>query len=435
MKNGLWKLGIAVGTLLTLAACGNGGSAGTGDSTAGGGNAKDALTVWAWDPKFNIAAFEMAEADYQKDNPDFKLNIVENAQKDMVQKLNTNLSSGTKTGLPNIVMIEDYRAKSFLEAFPDSFFPVTDFIDPSEFMDYKIAATSVDGVQYGIPFDSGVTGLFLRKSVIGDAGLAPEDFTDITWTEFIELGKQVKDKTDKPLLSSDMNDLGLLRTMMHSSGSWYSKEDGSTPNFAGNESLKIALQDFKEMMDSGVMITHNAWDQLVANFNSGRVAGVAQGNWIIPSIKAEESQAGDWVVVPYPRQEGIVGATNASNLGGSSIYILNIDGKEEAAEFIAETFGKDVDFYEDLATEIGAIGSYEPAAETETYQQEDAFFDNQKIYHDFIEWAKEVPAVNFGKNTYAFEDVVKTTLQDYMNGKDLDKALEEAQKTAETQVK
>ena len=39
--------------------------------------------------------------------------IVENAQEDIVQKLNTALGSGTTKGLPNIVLIEDYRAQSF----------------------------------------------------------------------------------------------------------------------------------------------------------------------------------------------------------------------------------------------------------------------------------------------------------------------------------
>ena len=36
------------------------------------------LTVWAWDPNFNIPALLEAEKIYQATHPDFKLNIVEN---------------------------------------------------------------------------------------------------------------------------------------------------------------------------------------------------------------------------------------------------------------------------------------------------------------------------------------------------------------------
>lgn len=33
------------------------------------------LTVWCWDPNFNIYAMQQAEKIYQEDHPDFKLDI------------------------------------------------------------------------------------------------------------------------------------------------------------------------------------------------------------------------------------------------------------------------------------------------------------------------------------------------------------------------
>lgn len=430
--SGIVMLGVAA----LLGACGSGGEDKTEGSKAEGGTteAKE-VTVWAWDPNFNIAAFNLAEEFYQQDNPDFKLNVVENAQADIVQKLNTSLSSGTTKGLPNIVLIEDYRAKSFLEAYPDAFFPLTDFMDAAQFMPYKIEATSVDGVNYAVPFDTGVTGMYLRKSIIEKAGLTVKDFENITWEEYNTLGKVVKEKTGIPMFSNDMNDLGLLRVMMQSSGAWYSGEDGSTPMFTNNPALEQGFEDLKTMYDSGVMITHNGWDQFLANFNGGKVASILTGNWITPSVTAEADQADDWAIVPIPRQANVSGATNASNLGGSSIYVLNVDGKEEAAKFVSETFGKSVPFYGELIGKIGAIGSYSPAAESEAYQEKVPFFGDQEIYADFMAWADEIPAVNFGKNTYAYEDLATVALQEYLNGGDLAKVLSNTQKTAETQVK
>ena len=89
------------------------------------------------------------------------INVIENAQDDIVQKLNTALGSGTTKGLPNIVLIEDYRAQSFLQSFPDSFYELTDSFNATDFAEYKIAPTSFDGKNYGVPFDTGVTGLLL----------------------------------------------------------------------------------------------------------------------------------------------------------------------------------------------------------------------------------------------------------------------------------
>lgn len=430
----LLKMGLLISTVILVTACGTDKKA-ENASESEGSSKEGQITAWAWDPKFNIAALELAEEFYQKDNSDFKLNIVENAQADIVPELNTSLSSGTTKGLPNLVLIEDYRAKSFLDAYPESFFPLTDFMDASEFMSYKVEATSIDGVNYAIPFDTGVTGLYLRKPIIEEAGLKVQDFQDITWTKYIELGKVVKEKTGIPMLSNDMNDLGLLRAMMQSSGSWYTTEDGATPYIKDNQSFKQGFKDFKEMLDSGVMITHNGWDQLLSNYQEGKVASVVTGNWMTPSVKAVAEQSGEWVVLPFPKQEGIKEATNASNLGGSSLYVLNIDGKEETAKFISETFGKNKDFYQELITKVGAIGSYTPAVSGEAYKASDEFFGGQKIYQDFSDWATKIPPVSFGKNTYAFEDISTPAMQDYLNGGDLDKILADTQKAAETQIK
>ncbi|MES8790480.1 ABC transporter substrate-binding protein, partial [Cutibacterium acnes] len=142
-------------SLLLIAGCSSGEKSNQGGST----EKKDgSITVWAWDPKFNIAAMKIAEKYYKESNSDFKLNIIENSQDDIVQKLNTGLSSGTTKGMPNIVLIEDYRAQSFLQAYPDAFFDISDYINTDDFAQYKISSSSYDGKQYGLPFDTGVTG-------------------------------------------------------------------------------------------------------------------------------------------------------------------------------------------------------------------------------------------------------------------------------------
>jgi lactose/L-arabinose transport system substrate-binding protein len=413
---------LLLASIMMLAACSSGsGSKETAEPEANGSSNLDEITIWAWDPNFNIKAMNMAKEGYQSENPDAKVNIVENAQNDIIQKLNTSLSSGTTKGLPNIVLIEDYRAQSFLQAYPDSFEELTGSFKADDFASYKIAPTSLDGKNYGLPFDTGVTGLYVRTDYLEEAGYTLEDINDADW--------------DKYMLSLDPNDLGLIRMMIQSSGSWYLQEDGVTPNIAGNEALKKAFEVYKELLEADIVRPISDWSQFLAGFNGGEVATVPTGNWITASIKAEASQSGKWAVVSQPTLPGIENSVNASNLGGSSWYVLNVPGKELAVDFLAKTFGSNSDFYQDLVTEIGAIGTYIPATEGEAYKGADEFFGGQKIISDFSQWTEEIPQVNYGLHTYAIEDILVVEMQNYLGGKDIDKVLEDAQQQAEAQIK
>ncbi|MFB5763196.1 ABC transporter substrate-binding protein [Paenibacillus medicaginis] len=418
--------------VLVLSACSSGGGAKEGGA-ASDPNKKE-ITIWAWDPNFNIAALNIAKELYVAKHPDVTINIVEYAQADIVQKLNTGLNSGTTKGLPNIVLIEDYRAQNFLQAYPDSFHDMTNTIDPAAFADYKIGPTSANGKQYGVPFDSGVTGLYVRTDYLEQAGYKVEDLTNITWDRYIEIGKDVKAKTGKDFLSQDPNDLGLIRMMLQSAGSWYLKEDGKTPDLAGNPAMKEALETYKKLMDANIVTMTSDWSQFLAAFNSGNVATVPTGNWITPSIKAEASQSGKWAVVPFPKMAGN-NSVNASNLGGSSWYVMNMDGQDTAADFLKQTFGSDTQLYQQMITKIGAIGSLKAAASGPAYEEGQEFFNGQKIYADFAKWSEQIPTVNYGLHTYAIEDILAVEVQNYMNGKDVDSVINDAQTQAEAQLK
>ena len=430
-------IAIMMASMLLLTACGAGNNKETGNSGATGTpqGGKQEITIWAWDPAFNIAALEVAKKVYAEKNPDVTVNIVEYAQPDTIQKLNTGLNSGTTKGLPNILLIEDYRAKGFLQAYPDSFFELTSLVNGADFADYKAGPTSVDGKQYGVPFDTGVAGMYIRTDYLEQAGYTVEDVQDITWDEMIEIGKKIKEATGKHLLSLDPNDLGFLRMLAQSAGQWYTKEDGTTPHLADNAALKEAFIVYKKMVDAGIMKNHTDWSQYVSSTNNGDVASVPTGNWFTPSVTAEASQAGNWAIIPLPKLSTVENAGHASNLGGSSWYVLNVDGKEAAADFLAKTFGSDVAMYETLVKEIGAIGTLKAAYDTEAYKSANEFFGGQKIVSDFAAWTEQIPAVNYGMHTYAIEDILVVEMQNYLNGKDIDSVLASAQSTAESQIR
>ncbi|MBP1963012.1 ABC transporter substrate-binding protein [Paenibacillus aceris] len=428
---------VLLSSLLLLSACSSnsGNTTNTAKPSDQATSGTKEITVWAWDKNFNIAAMKLAQEAYAKDHPDVKINIVEYAQDDIIQKLNTGLNSGTTSGLPNVVLIEDYRAQSFLKAYPDSFQDLSSSIKASDFADYKIGSTSLNGKQYGLPFDSGVTGLYVRTDYLQQAGYKVDDMKNIDWDKFIEIGKAVKAKTGKDMLTQDPNDLGLIRMMIQSAGSWYLKSDGSTPDLKDNAALKDAFQTYKTLMSANIVKITSDWNAFLAGFNSGAVATVPTGNWITPSVKAQADQSGKWAVVPFPKLKNTASSVNASNLGGSSWYVLNSPGKDVAADFLGKTLGSNVDLYQKMLTDIGVIGTYKPAASGEAYTKADDYFGGQKISSDFATWTTQIPKVNYGMHTYEIEDILKVGAQSYLKGTDLDKVLSDAQSQAESQIK
>lgn len=409
-----------------LSACGNSddkkGSAKKDDNT---------VTIWAWDEAFNIKAAEDAKELYQKDNPDVEIDIVTMAQDDIVAKLNTSLSSSSYEGLPDIVLIEDYKAQGYLTSYPEEFSDLSDIVNQDDFAAYKTAVNQVDGKVYGVPFDSGVAATFYRTDLIEQAGYTAEDMQDLTWEKYIEIGKAVKEKTGAYMLTLDPSDIGQIRMMMQSAGTWYTDEEGNV-TLEDNQGLKDAIAVYKELVDSGISKQVSDWDQFVGAFNSGEVATVPTGCWIAPSIQKAEDQSGKWGVAAFPRMEANADSVNASSIGGGGWYVLKNTGSEEQAkDFLKNTFASSVDLMNTLAEDITLVSTLNAASEAENYSKPSEFFGGQEIFGDFAEWTNKVPSVNYGLNTYAIEDLMTEAVQAIVGGADVDSTLKDYQAQAE----
>jgi lactose/L-arabinose transport system substrate-binding protein len=389
------------------------------------------ITIWAWDPNFNIPVMKEAKARYQKVNPYVQIDIVEMAKADVELKLNTVLSSGAKEGLPDVVLIEDYNAQKYLQAYPGAFDDLTKKVNHKSFANYKNELMTLNGKIYGVPFDSGVSGLFYRTDYLAQAGYKPAELKNITWDQFIEIGKKVKAKTGKAMLGFDTADGGLMRIMMQSAGQWYFDKNGKT-NVVKNSAIKEAFITYKKLVDSDIIKPTSGWNDWVSCFNKGDTASVITGCWIIGSIKAEKSQMGKWAVAPTPRLN-LKSSVNASNLGGSSWYITQgASNKGVTEDFLKTTFATDKDFYQKILVGQGAIGTFLPAQNGIAYVDADQFFGGQKVYSDFSDWMKKIPAVNYGMFTYEADAALMAAMPEYLSGKN---TVETALKKAEEQLK
>lgn len=384
----------------------------------------ECLTVWAWDESFNIAAANLAKQFYLQENPGVKVEVVTVAQDDVVAKLDYGFVSGSYEELPDIVLIEDYRIQGYLRTYLGEFADLSDIARAEDFASYKTGVNQVDGRMYGIPFDNGVAGLFYRTDYLEEAGYTQEDMRNLTWDEYIEIGKAVKRKTGKYMLTLNPGDLGQLRMMLQSAGAWYTDAEGDL-DIWDNQALLAAISTYGRIVDAGIAKQIADWDQFVGAFNSGEVATVPTGCWVSPSIENAVDQKGKWAVAEIPRMAEVEQSVNASSLGGAGWYVPKNAGHEkEAKKFLEATFASNVLLMDQLVEEIQLVSTLKASASAGNYSKGVEFYGGQEIFKDFAAWAEKVPVINYGEDTYAVEDKMCEALQKILEGVDMDAVLQ-----------
>ena len=395
---------------------------------------EETLSVWCWDPNFNVYAMKQAEAIYQKEHPEFKLDIQEKVYSDIETALITAAEAGDYSTLPDIFLMQDYSFHKNVANYPGIFTELTDSgINFADFSAGKLADSTVDGKNYGVPFDNGATIMAIRKDMVEAAGLTVDDFKDTTWSDFIEKAKKVVEANNVPMLTSSGGS-EIIIEMLQSAGA-SPMVDGNV-DLVNNKALKAAIETYKQLIDEGIMVDYTDWDQYIASMNKGTAAGVIQGCWIMSSIQAAEDQDGKWSIVNMPKLDDVEGATNYANCGGASWAVSsNCKNTELAYDFLKTTFGGSVELYDDLLPNAGAIASYLPAAKSDIYNETSDFYAGQAVYKDIVEFAGKVPGIDYG----AYYSDIRSALTDAItnvvqNGADIDSEIENAQDTVEFNI-
>lgn len=386
------------------------------------------VDVWCWDAAFNVYAMEEAAKLYEAAHPEVNINVVETAWVDIQERLTTAVISGQEELLPEILLIQDSALAKNIIDYPGLFADLTHSgINFKDFASFKTQLGNIEGKQYSVPFDNGTAITGVRTDIIGEAGFTVEDFTDITWSEFIEKGKVVRAKTGKPMLTSQMNSPDLVLLMLQSTGNWLLQ--GNEPYFAQNKALKRAVEVYVELVKTGVLEETNDWNNYIKTIQTSSVAGVMNGCWITGTLNANEDQKGLWAITNIPKLDGIEGATNYSSQGGASwLVVENSSEKDLAIEFLKDTFGSSVELYETILPSSGALASYIPAGKGTVYGKAHEFFNNQKIYEMITNYATNVPQVTYGVYNNEARSSVGTAITKIVNnGMNMETALKDAE--------
>jgi lactose/L-arabinose transport system substrate-binding protein len=418
------KIGIAAIMVLlaaTMLFAGGGGQRGAADANT--------ITVWCWDPAFNIYAMNEAAKIYNRSNPNVRVNVVEVPWDDLQQRLITAFSARQYGDLPDIILMQDNAIQKNVQTYPDRFLPLNDKIDLTRFEQYKLDFGNYNGRNYGVPFDNGATATFIRRDIVERAGLQVSDFDGVTWERFFELGRTVRQRTGIPLMSTDVGSPDLTMIMLQSAGTWLFDAQGRA-HIRNNAVLRRALELFAEGLRDGVILELSDWNSYVASLNNGNVAATVNGAWSVGFISQEATQNGQWAVVRTPRIGSVPGSVNYSSNGGSGWMVMaNSRNPDLAMDFLNKTFAGSVEFYETILPSSGAIATWLPAANSPVYSRPHPFFGGQRIFEDLVKYAGSVPMVKYGVFNYEGRSAVARHLPDIVAGRmTIDAALDAAQR-------
>ena len=421
----------AVSAADVLSACGGGSeTASTAASAAGGAASAEGghkLTAYAWDASFNIPALNAAAADYKANvDPDFELEVIEQSQSsDVENAITLAASAGDYSTLPDIVLFQDHYIQKYVTDYPDAFVPVEGAdIDWSGISEEKLSYSVIDGTHYGVPVDNGTVIFAYRTDLLEQAGYTIDDMTGISWADFIKVGEDVFAATGKYLVSMDGDGNDLIYMMMQAEGQSQFK-DGE-PYITGNDTLRQICEVIVEMVQKNVCYLANDWSGYINQTILGdMVAGVMNGNWIIPTIRQVPENSGKWEITTLPTLAG--GEGYASN-GGSSLYITaNCGNVDLAKAFLAYTFGGSTVTYDAALRDGGVITTVLACGESEVYNEGVEYFNNTPIYKQIVEMGGNVPVVEQSDYHYRARTYLAAGLINVINGANLDDELANAE--------
>lgn len=437
MKKKVVSVLLASAMVASLAACGTGeGSASKGSSEKKAKKVdvtkedKNTLSVYAWDKNFNIPALKAAEKAYQKKNPKFKLNIIEQSQSsDVETAITTAGSAGDFSTLPDIVLFQDHYIQKYVTDYPKAWINVDDAdIDWKDFGEEKVSYSTIKGKHYGVPVDNGTVVFAYRVDLLEKCGYTLDDVTGITWDKFIEIGEKVHKETGKYLLSMDGDGNDLPYMMLQAEGASQFK-DGKA-YITDNKKLVEVINKIVEMKKKDVLYLANDWSDYTDQTIIGdKVAGVMNGNWIIPTIEQVKENEGKWEITSMPTLSGEEGY--ASN-GGSSLYITSNCRKADLAkDFLAYTFGGgegSQDTYDNALKDGGVITTCISAGKSDVYNEGVKYFKDQAIYSKIVEMGSHVKVVEQSDFHYTCREQIAAAIQNILNGTDTKTALKDAEK-------
>ena len=350
------------------------------------------ITVWTWPNNDRTLAALMPA--FNEAFPDIKVEVqgYPNANSAYLNTLQRALLSGSG---PDVAMIE-IGALALLRERPQwvdlSQAPYNAGELMASFAPFTVAnVTLADGKIVALPKHTGPGGLFYRRDVFEEAGLAsdPEAVTALLadWDAFIEVGKKVVVPNERWMIANGME---IVSTMMAQKGvSWFDAEGTLQLD---NPVVADALAMVKRAADEGLISPFAMWSpEWQGAFGQGQIATIMSGNWMGGLLKRAfaPNDAGKWGVAGAPASDE---GSRSFNAGGDHIGILETsDNKEAAWAFIHWLVTDEVSLTQQYQND-DLYPAWTPAGASDWINFEDPYYAGQNVNTIFAEvQAKLIP--------------------------------------------
>ena len=387
-------------------------------------NTETELTVWGW----NVAAKALMEAakTFNEKYPKIKINVQEfGGGLSAYERYGVVLASGKE--IPDLMQIESDYVATYVEAYPQHFLDLKNYIDIEGKVDPSKVPTSYDthGKLVAIPWDSGPVVMFYRADMFAEAGIDPNSI--VTYDDYIAAGKKLQAKFPNTKMNGFYfsKEEPFWSALLVQNNVFYLNTKGEI-TISSDKSIE-ALRMVKKQIDEGIVLNTVNWDGAIRASKNNEIATQIIGGWWAGTIKDQMPEMkGKWKIMPIPAytKNGI----RASSGGGSELAVTASEPLKQAAaiEFIKETL-MNVDTQLMMYEKFGLFPSYLPVYDDPRFQEPDPYF-GENFNQILSEVTKNISPVIYNSEDFSeIRNIAISTYEDVINNnKDIPTALEEA---------
>lgn len=340
----------------------------------------------SWGSKSEIDILKPLLAEFEKENPDIKIDFMHIPQ-NYFQKLHLLFASNTA---PDVIFINNLNMPVYANAGLLEDLTKSGLIDENFYIK-PVKALTYNGKSYAVPRDVSNLVIYYNKNLFDEKKLAYPD-ENTTFTDFLDMTQKLTDK-NKGIwgISFEEDPLFYLPYLMSEGGGILS-DDGKTEIITKKESQNGLnfYADLRNKYHVAPTKSESASATMAQMFLQGKLAMHLSGRWLVP--KYRQTAEFDWDIAPFPKgRKGSIVPLDASGWAISSTS----EHKEESVKLIKFLSSKE------SIEKFSASGLIVPArkdAANSKYFLDGSKPNNAKLFIDIIETSKPTPvSVNYNE--------------------------------------
>lgn len=389
----------AMALMLVLSACSSGGSSGKATK----------VEFWTFN-ELHQQFFESMADKWNEAHPDEQIKLVATTfpYDDNHNKLQVALQSGK--GAPDMADIEISKIGNYLKGEPQ-FVALNDIVEPNKdnLVMSRLDNYAKDGQYYGIDYHVGAQVIYYNKEILDQAGVDADKI--ITWDDYEAAGKQVLEKTGKPMATVETTDQWSYWPLVVEHGSDFLDKDGNvTLNDQANVEVLTYLQ--KLVQEKVAVVAPGGFhhsEEYYGFMNGGGAASVWMPMWYMGRFTDYMPDlTGKIIIKPMPVFKQ--GELRSSGMGGTGTVITNQTKNQELVkkfmEFAKVSKEGNIEIWKQLGFDPIRTDAWTDPAMTESNKYTDYF--GKDIFTFLSSLKDEIAPTNIKEKTPAVSDVIKT---------------------------